>query len=101
MRETEGTTERLAHGAVAGAFGDIQRGWSPGLRHPEKEGQICSRTQLVDVVIVAEVVFVMVVGWCATAVMVGAVTVVIVVFVLVFEWRSTTGTLHLVENLRL
>ena len=43
-------------------------------------------------VIVAEVVFVMVVGWCATAVMVGAVTVVIVVFVVVFEWRSTTGT---------
>ena len=58
MRETEGTTERLAHGVVAGAFGDIQSGRSPGLRHPEKERQICSRTQLVDVVIVAEVIFV-------------------------------------------
>ena len=79
---------------MAAAFGDIQRDWSPGLRHPEKEKQICSRTQLVGVVIVAEVIFVMVVGWCATTAVVGVVTVTIVVFVVVFECRSTTGTLH-------
>ena len=71
------------------------RGHTEGLvawpQASRERGTQC-RTQLVDVVIVAEVVFVMVVGWCATAVMVGAVTVVIVVFVVVFEWRSTTGT---------
>ena len=85
MREMEGTTERLAHSVVAGAFGDIQRGWSPGLRHPEKEKEICSRTQLVGVVIVAEVVFVMLVAWVVHYSCGGRRGEVILVCVVVFE----------------
>ena len=41
--------------------------------------------------VVAEVVFVEVAGWCAAAAVVGAVTkrMVVVVFVVVFGWRAT------------
>lgn len=47
--------------------------------------------QLVGAVVVAEVVFVEVAGWCAAAAVVGAVTkrMIVVVFVVVFGWRAT------------